>query len=240
MSTVPNTPQSSTDNVVDDDCIFAWLKPFNSAARETFDSVVDAYISDQETHGHISGSLHFNLARDESVQTVSVFTNDSASDDELDSSRPNHRWTGGFKLSLGIPPRVPEEGWYVGTGCSRTTAGEIDILLAAPTKRWDSTGLAAKHGRIFFHKETCRLTLQARHSVILHSTNGPITIRRPDSRVLDHTQVVSFGERSYVFEYTDFAAIKHFEEALCLYMKAHHGSHWMPLGILSPSLQLIV
>ena len=227
--TVPLTPESFKQHVtdVDEDEVFAWLRPHGKAACAAFDSSVNSTIKNNLRHRyeHERKFLH-RISRER--RASSFFTEDGEEVDRCGS----YQWSGAFKLSLKTPPRDAAEGWFLGTNYGRDTQ-EVDILLAPP-KESKATGIAGKHARLFFHDESCRMVLEARHAVTL-AKNGAEVITQSQHRVIEDGELIQIGTCSYIFEYTSFHRTKAFEEVLFWWIKEHGNRQEMPNELLSPS-----
>ena len=230
-STLPNTPPSFSEDVLNEieDHVFALLKPLNPDAHEAFDAAVNTVIKHPDTYKHARQYLHSNPR---SARAASIFTNDGTADSEPEST---YQWNGGFKFSLKIPPRTPGEGWFLGTERGRPTTGEVDILLAPPTQRWAKEGIAGRHARIYFHRESCRIIIEARHSVTLGGAKKADVFTKLASRALEQGQLVSIGGCLYVFEYTGLFTSPLFLDELSIFMKDCYGPQWMFHKMISPA-----
>ena len=226
-STVVFTPKSfvdETDEATQRD-VFAWLRPHSETACAAFDAAVNATIKNRGKYAH---SRQFLFVRPKEKRAESVFSEDGkAADPHL------AQWTGAFKLSLNIPPRDPASGWYLGTSRGHHTQ-EIDLLLAPPIARWVGTRIAGKHARLFFHHESCRMILEARHSVTL-TRNGATVITGSSYRVIKHGELIEIGHCSYIFEYTDIHSTSAFGHNLFRYIEEHNASKCSSNKLLSPS-----
>lgn len=225
--TIPLTPESFAQDVVDanNDEIFAWLRPHSEAACAAFDASVNSTIKDKRRYEHERQFLH-RISRERRARSV-------YSEDGQQVGDPPYQWSGAFKLSLKIPPRDPAKGWYLGTNYKRNTQ-EIDILLAPPKEEWAVTRIAANHARLFFHQESTRMMLEARHAVTL-TKNGAEVITQSRSRVIENGELIQIGSCLYTFEYTNVHATEAFEEALFKWIKEYSSPLWAPNKLLSPS-----
>ena len=109
MSTIPNTPES-LDDQLSDSHVFAWLKPFNMNARMAFEHACDYVLRNDPESAHFRRFIHIEKAEDD-TGGISSFT-----DDDTDIIEPlppplKPRWKGGYKLDLGVSPRVRRNGW---------------------------------------------------------------------------------------------------------------------------------
>ena len=137
---------------------------------------------------------------------------------------------GAFKLSLKVLPRDPVKGWYLGSSCQRA-----DLLLAPSGRRWQSTTrIAERHARLFFHAESCRAILEARHTVTSTKT-GVEVLRECASQILEHGEPLVINDCSYVFELTDLFATPDFEEELTTFLKRYFKKEWSMNKLLSPT-----
>jgi len=230
-STLPATPQSFSEDVatVEEQGIFAWLRPFNRIAREAFDATVNTTIKHPLEFEHARKFLHITPTRERRLGSVFTEDEDSAADPE-----PVSQWIGAFKYSLKNLPRNPGRGWYLGTGRGPSRLGEVDILLAPPTDSWAKLGIASKHARLFFHLESCRVVLEARHTVTI-GRDGSEVFRQSNSRVLEQGGLISIGDCVYTFEFTDHFATSEFNGCLSRFMKKYSDSEWSMNQLLSPA-----
>ncbi len=225
--TLPFTPESFTaDADVDTDAegVFAWLRPHGDTACEAFDASVNTTIKDKQEYGHERQFLHRSSRQ---CLSRSTYTEDG---EEVEASL-FHRWSGAFKFSLKVSPRSPSKGWYLGTNYGRDSQ-EIDILLAPPQKRWKPTRIASIHARLFFHEQSLRMMIEARHAVTVTKI-GTAVITRSGVHVLEHGELIQIGNCSYIFEYTSLHSTKAFEQDLFRWMKEHYRSS-LPNNLLSP------
>ena len=206
--------------------IFAFLRPLNRFALEGFDEVVKA------TSGKPNDLQHnkkFIQILERMERASSVF-----SEEENDAAAiRDWQWDGAYRFSLKSLPRDRRRGWLLGTGCGRSEDGGVDILLAPPTKKWTERRLAGKHASIFIHPQSCRVMLEARHTTIV-SKNGMRVVRKDEQQVLEHGEVINFGDCQYTFELTDHFKSLTFEKALSDYMKDVQGLQWSLNKLLSP------
>ena len=224
-STIPNTPVSFAEDVSNQDIdgVFAWLRPVNTLACVAFDKTVNAVIIHETTYLHMRQFLHTSPQR--STRDASVFTDDDTSGEERETGHKVPQWIGAFKLSLRTLPRDSKEGWSLGTGRGLPEGEEVDIMLAPPSQR-RSTGIAGKHARLYFHKASGRMAIEARHTIKLSGPGTVDVISKNTVRVLEKGHFISVGECLYVFEYTSYAAGKEFTHEFSEFMKTHHGHGW--------------
>lgn len=202
----------------------------NRLAQEAFDATVNEFaVQPQELYRH---ARQYMVVKPRTSRAHNVFSNDSGSDTELHSGQSNPQWDGYYKFSLRLPPREPSEGWWLGT--SRTNRA-VDILLAPPGPLWERWDLAGKHACLFFHFQSCRIILKARHKLIITAASGPIVYAKPESRVLESKQVVSIGDCLYEFSHTAHLASASFKDELVAHMKFVCGPQWTAHALVSPA-----
>ena len=191
--------------------VFACLHPLHGPASDAFDAVVKAVILESSKFQHHRRFLHLeeHPARESSVFTEDEHEDGRAAAKAIDRSQK----TGSFQLSLTILPHKPAEGWYLGTSRGRSSAEEVDLLLAPPTGRRTPQDVAGRHARLFLHPESCRVVIEARHTVTL-TRSGATTLSQLKQQVIQHNELVKIGECLYTFEYTDFFSTPTFEEQL--------------------------
>lgn len=175
--TVPFTPESFNQDITEaeNDEVFAWLRPHSETACAAFNATLNSTVKNKCRYEHERQFLH-RISRERRAR--SVFSEDG---EEVESAP--YEWSGAFKLSLKIPPRNPKKGWCLGTNYRRNTQ-EVDILLAPPKEEWAVTRIAANHARLFFHQESYRMMLEARHAVTL-TKNGTEVITQSRCHVIE-------------------------------------------------------
>jgi hypothetical protein len=226
-STLLLSPSSAADEALKqaDDDAFAWLCPNSETARTAFSASVNRTLKNEEEFVHARKFLHVN-GRCE--RTRSPFT-----EEEGDLKPGPLEWVGAFKLSLNALPLDPTRGWYMGTNAGRPT-GEIDLLLAPPSKTWTDKRIASKHALLYIHRQSCRMMIQARHTVTV-SKHGSAILSQSDTRVIEDGELIHIGECSYIFRYTKLYATPAFEQDLGRLMKEHVGPQWSPNQLVMPS-----
>lgn len=231
-STLPNTPTSDSEDAVrlDQEKIFAWLRPLNHTAHGAFDATVNAVIKHSPKFNHFRQFLHCDARRHRSQ---SVFTDDEHGSHEppLD---PPYQWTGAYGLCLKNLPRNPAQGWYVGTNFARTSSNEVDLLLAPPQKSRKETQIAGHHATFILHPQSCRIVVRARHTILV-GRNNPKAFRNPESVLLQPGEIVFIGNCAYTFEYTEYFETVGFKQEITRYMRQHHDSMWSMNKYISPS-----
>ena len=206
-STVPNTPSSPQESETDDEKEFASLRPLNPRTEDAFDAALNNAIKRPHAYSHPRRFFHASR----SSRARSVF-----SDDNDTVPNPETQWKGCFKLSLEVLPRKPAEGWYFGTR-------ESDILLAPPPKKKRDWRVAGRHARIFFHRESGRFMIEARHTLTVGVTR-PAVIKNV-SHILEDGSYLGIGDCVYVFELTEFTKTPAFQECLSTFME-RSGNKW--------------
>lgn len=222
--TIPLTLEDEKD-------VFARLLPLNRLACEAFDAVVNSTVEDLSRPNHFRRFLN---AETRGTRARSVFTGDGDAPDDPDPCSENYQWTGAYELSLKILPHNPEKGWYIGTNRGQPEDSEIDILLAPSTSKWAKFRIAGKHARLFLHKESCRVMLEARHTVTV-GRNGAMTFTNSTSHVLEQEELISIGDCMYTFTYTEFFKSSLFEKELSQFMKEYYDPQWAINKLLSPA-----
>lgn len=232
-STIPNTPSSFSEDVLSEseEQVFAWLRPSDPSACKAFDAALNAIITSPRDYEHTRQFIH---ADRRSIRATSVFTNDSTLDQHEEPQSEGPRWIGSFKFSLKTLPRKPIEGWYLGTDGHGSKTGEVDMLLAPYTQKWRKLRIAGKHARVFFHEESCRVMVEARHTVTISTATGAETLTRSKSRVLENGSMLSIGDCLYVFEYTEYSKTPSFQIDLSRFIEEHHASRWSIHKLLPP------
>lgn len=230
VSTLPNTP-GDVANVftLDKDEVFAWLRPLSDNAQEAFDATVNAVLKHPAEYDYFRHFLHCDSRQDRSQ---SIITEDGNANHDPSPIAP-YRWRGAFGLRLTYPPNNPIEGWYMGTNHARNATNKVDLLLLPPSKQQKKTRIAGHHATMRFHKECCRISLQARHTIKI-CRNGVQAFRQSESILLEPGEVVFIGDCAYTFEYTDYFHSAAFDQALTLYMRNFHQSLWSMNKHISP------
>lgn len=218
VSTIPFAPRSFSEDVTDisQAGIFALLRPLNSHAREAYNATINVLAKDSIKFKHIRQFVSADSCR--ARRADSVFTEDGDLDD--DDSRML-QWTGAFKFKLDILPYNPTQGWYIGTNRGRALEDRVDILLAPPSGKWTKFRIAGKHARLFIHKDSCRMVLEARHTVTI-GRNGASVLNRSMNHVLEQGEMINIGSCVYAFEYASFFTTSGFEAELHQFMQKHH------------------
>ncbi|MCJ1244814.1 hypothetical protein MMC30_002014 [Trapelia coarctata] len=200
------TPEDFADDVnVNEEGVFAWLRPFNQDACDAFDATVNAVIKNSDIFEHFRQFLHLEGKK---VQRAgSVFTEDE-DDNNAKKLGENEQWRGAFKFSLESPRNDPTS-WRLGSQCS---PDRIDILLA-PGDRWKRLKVAHSHARLYIHRESYRMILEARHTVTI-GRNCPKPITNLNSQVLEDGELVIIGACTFIFEHTEFFTTPTFQTSL--------------------------
>ncbi len=205
---------------------FARLVPISRAARQAFESAVDAIKQDPDGHVHVRRNMVIEPVRHESISVASDFTDSEAAEAEGQHDTPLYRFKGYFCFRLDNPPRVPRIGWVLGDGRS-LAARQVDFLLSAPRQARD---IAGKHAIIFLHPRSCRLVLGARHRITMQAPDGggtTVTLSKSAvSAQLGLEEQIRIGDCAYLFEYLHFAKSETHGQQLALFMKQTHGPNW--------------
>ncbi|KAL8773769.1 MAG: hypothetical protein Q9209_001537 [Squamulea sp. 1 TL-2023] len=166
-------------------------------------------------------------------RSQSVFTEDEDSSIEPRPAPP-YQWTGAFALCLMNLPRNPAQGWCLGTNCARTSPNEVDLLLAPPLHHRTGTQIAGHHATLSLHTQSCRIVVQARHTIII-GRNGAKAFRNPESVLLEPGEIVVFiGNCAYTFEYTEYFTTMAFKQEITQYMRNYYDSTWSMNKYISP------
>lgn len=231
-STVPNTPESNSGEIpnLDEKDVFAWLRPLNQLACRGFDATVNSVIKHSPEFDHFHQFLHCDSRQD---RAQSVFTEEGDSTHHQ-SSTPTYQWTGAFGLSLTHLPRNPTKGWYFGTNRAPNASGEVDLLLAPPNSHRMEMEIAGNHGRLALHRQSCRISLEAKHTVTT-GRNGAKSFRQPESYVLEHGEMILIGSCAYTFQYTDYFYSSTFGQDVTQYMRRYHEPLWSMNEYVTPS-----
>ena len=235
--TIPNTPEDFSDvTTIDDEDAFALLRPVSPSAQSAFNESISAIIEDVDGSSVYKHCRKFVYAEWGTARAASVFTEVEDTETEvLDSNSVPLRWNGAFKFSLRELQHEGKSGWCLGTsrGHSDSSVPEIDILLAPPTNAWAQRGIAGKHARLYFHKDSYRMVLEARHTVTLG--NSGRVVRNSQSQVLGDKDLVVIGDCTYCFEYTTHFQSEGFEAQLLRYIQQTCGPQWAINRLLSPA-----
>ncbi|KAL8727617.1 MAG: hypothetical protein Q9166_005925 [cf. Caloplaca sp. 2 TL-2023] len=230
-STVPNTPESGSEKIptLDEGTVFAWLRPLNLPTSDAFDSTVNTVIKYPSEYNHQYRFLHCDSRQG---RAQSVFTDD---DDSIqpESSAPVTQWAGAFGLTFTQLPHNPAKGWDIGTNRAKSTSGEVDLLLAPQNSRMN-LGIAGNHARLALHNQSCRISLEAKHTVTI-GINGAKSFRQSKRYVLEHGEIVLIGLCAYTFQYTDYFFSAAFDHDITQYMRKYCESHWSMNDYISPS-----
>ena len=230
-STVPNTPEPDSGEVVrlDQEQVFAWLRPLNVTAHKAFDATVNTVIKNSPKFDHFRHFLHCDSRLDRSQ---SVYTEDEDSG-HGQPHIPTYQWVGAFGLRLTNLPRNPLQGWCLGTNCGRSSLNGVDLLLAPPLHYRTETQIAGHHATFKLHPESCRIIIQARHTTRI-GRNGAKAFRHPESFLLEPGELVFLGNCVYTFDYTEHFSSKAFKQAVTQYMRDYHDSLWSMNKYISP------
>ena len=206
--------------------VFAWLRPFNDEACNAFHATVDTVLHNIIEFAHFRQFLY--LEGKNVMRAGSVFTEDENAAEEPGDTSKNERWSGAFRFHLDSTGN-DSLSWRLGSECSPE---KIDILLA-PGNSWKRLKVAYSHARLYVHRGSYRMMLEARHTVTIgRNCLKPVTNR--NSHVVEHGEIVIIGACTFTFEYTDFARTPTFEMSLQRTLNASSGSE--PLNhYLSPT-----
>ena len=234
-STAPNTPEDFSDvTVLKNEDAFALLRPISLSAQEAFNASVNTVI--KSGNPIVEHYRQFLYAERGMPRASSVFTEFEDEDTRTSAANSIYEdWRGAFEFSLQEPPGDGKSGWYFGTsrGHSSSTDQRVDVLLSPPSRTWARLGIAGIHGRLYFHKESYRMMLQARHTVTVGKSKT-IT-RNSQSQALNDQDLVVIGDCTYAFEYTSYFRSFAFEVELSKYIQRTNGPRWEVNKLLSPA-----
>ena len=210
VTTVPNTPESFTDDVTNKDFldVFAQLCPHNEEARRAFDTVVQEIVRKKLKYQR------------QFVKAYRVERNQSPFSEYGESeTKPELRWSGAYIFRLQDVWDQPEACWRAGTGRTKETSDlselpredTVEFVLAPPRKKYKSLRIGGRHLGFSVDPSTYRLALTAFHSVIVGSS--PV-LERVEKYVLAETEILTVGATSYKFEYTPYQRSDAFTEKL--------------------------
>ena len=235
-STIPNTPEADSEDAVrlDEGEVFAWLRPLSDTAQKAFDATVNTVIRNKykPDFDHTRHFLHCDSRQDLSR---SFFTEDG----ETSYDQPqgaSYRWVGAFGLRLTYLTHNPVQGWCLGTQCNQSPVKKVDLLLAPPKSHWKKARVASHHATLQFHTESCRISIQARHTTTIGG-NGTKTFRHSEFCILEHEEIVFLGDCAYTFEYTDFFRSSAFDRAVTQYTRKYQEPLWYMNKHISPIMR---
>lgn len=98
---------------------------------------------------------------------------------------------------------VTEKGVSVGYLGSGQEKQKVDIMLTPSSERWDHQKVEGHHARIYIHRTTQHVVLEARHalSIQIRGVAAPEKIFQSDFRILNPGDLIKIGALSYVFGY---------------------------------------
>ncbi|KAI9826773.1 MAG: hypothetical protein M1826_006568 [Phylliscum demangeonii] len=232
-STEPSTPDSFAEDVTcaSSPDVFARLLPLHGPASDAIDAVVKIVILEPSKFSHHRRFLHIEEGP---FRESTVFTEDEREDDRAATEAVRRiQKTASFQLSLTTLPTNPAEGWYLGTSRGRSSTEDVNLLLAPPTGRRMRRDVAGRHARLFLHLESCRVVVEARHTLTL-GRRGTTALSHLAQQVIQPYEMIKIGECLYTFEYTDFFSTPTFDEQLSAYMKKYCHSTWAAHQHVSP------
>ncbi|KAI9812058.1 MAG: hypothetical protein M1826_002977 [Phylliscum demangeonii] len=235
--TEPYTPDSFAEDVTcaSSPDVFARLLPLRGPASDAIDAVVKIVILEPSKFSHHRRFIHIEEGP---VRESTVFTEDEREVGRAATEAVRRiQKTASFQLSLTTLPTNPAEGWYLGTSRGRSSTEDVDLLLAPPTGRRMRRDVAGRHARLFLHPESCRVVVEARHTITLgrRGTTDPVAPDAAGHPALRDCQDWRMLVYLYTFEYTDFFSTPAFDEQLSAYMKKYRHSTWAAHQHLSPS-----
>ena len=213
--TLPWEQDSNTDNV------FAWLRPFNEFACHAFHLVVESMIKHPSTRLHERAFIHIHGK--EMPRSGSVSGSDEQSDQE---EADQAQIVGAFKFSTAVLPRDPASGWIIGTGFKKP---EVDVVIGPSDPDCSNNRILGKHARLYIHKESCQITVEAFHGMEVTGLTGLKHIGpkfSSSAKVLENLHLVHFGRCTYVFEQGDAIVNGIFGNTLEEFMPLQHGRQW--------------
>lgn len=229
--TEPIPPDSFTETVIttDDENVFGCLRPLNDLAQNAFHSTLDHILKYNLDHArrfvHSTGKSP--------VRLPSVFTSDGSvegNEPESTDPLPRNQWVGAFRFSLDILPQSPAEGWYLGSGREKP---DTDVRLTPPSRTWKNKGIAGSHARLFIHKQSCRVVVEARHRMCISTTGRVEFIETGVTRVLDSGQMVQLGDLTYMYEDGEAITNGNFSNGIHQFMRSHNHPQWEAHRLLS-------
>ena len=233
--TLPNTPEDFSDvTALEAIDAFALLRPVSSTAQNAFNASINYILkhAQQSDEEHYRQFLHAKRAI---PRAPSIYSEtEDASAEEYHAEPASKHWNGAFKFSLRKSPRDAKAGWYLGVrdGKSRPPHQGVDLLLAPPTREWIGKGISESHARLYFHPESYRMVLQARHTVVVGHIRK--TIRNSQIEVLNDPDLIVLDNFVYSFEYTSHFRSPEFEAELSDYLKKFYEPQRTINKLLSP------
>ena len=229
-STVPFSPGTRASYTDIENAVFANLRPFGEPACKAFD-VVGNWIEANPTQS-TNARQFFN------AQHVSKRATSESLEEIVESTaRLAREWVGTYQLRLN-QLSTKRLHWILGSGSDEIDR-PADLLLAPPSANCAKPRIAYNHAILSFNQDTSRVMLQARHTVMVCS-RGAQALRGPEARVIEHDEVLMIGNCVYVFEFTDFAKTRTYEDALVEFMRKRHSSNWsinkhlLPVSVQDP------
>ncbi|MCJ1469469.1 hypothetical protein MMC07_008102 [Pseudocyphellaria aurata] len=154
-TTSPSFPEDLFCQDLND--VFTLLKPVNPSAHKAFHDAVVTVIEHLDRYGHVALSVSNRRELLACVRKTKI------------RHGQKHQWTGTFVFSPRTRPRNSGEAWVLGTGRGLSADHELDITLAPRSQR-RSAGIAGRHALFFFHQDSGRIVLQARHAIQISRT----------------------------------------------------------------------
>ena len=210
------------------DHVFAWLRPMNESACLAFNLVVESMIKHPDIHLHERKFIHVSGRAMPRARSISE-SDDQGSQEEAEQSQI----VGAFKFSTALLPRDPTFGWSIGTGFNKP---EIDVVIGPSGSQWNNNKILVKHARLYIHKESCQITVEALHGMEVTGLTGLKHIGPKFSnsnKVLEHMHLVHFGRCTYIFEQGDAVVNGNLRKTLKDFMRLQHGREWSAHKILS-------
>lgn len=131
---------------------------------------------------------------------------------------------------------VRSKSWFVpGDGPSPSSSDkQVEIPLAPPSEDWRHLKISSRHARNFSLPESCRMVLEARHTVSMSKTE-PKIVRKLETCVLEHCSVVSIGDCIYTFEYGDHFLTDAFLIQMSEFFEGNGMQQWSPNKHITPA-----
>ena len=230
MSSQPLPPiKPSTDHQYHEALgIFALIRPLSASAQEAYHDTIEHCRSANVSQHYRQFQQLFHENKIE--KEASIFS----ADEETYGGGSKEQWEGGFVLSLRCQPRNNQVGWVLGTQRGISDSKGVDLLVAPPTEKWTSRGIAGRHGEISLHPDSNRVMIKARHHMIL-SVEGMCHLGKNEQHSLERHDIFHIEDLSYVFELTPYYQSKDFVAELSGYMQKIQGPRWALTKPLTPA-----
>ncbi|KAL8922211.1 MAG: hypothetical protein Q9208_005290 [Pyrenodesmia sp. 3 TL-2023] len=180
---------SSTRSATRSTTNFAYLIPFNHAAKLGFHQLVEHIAKDKHPYRH---SIHFmRQIKKEPYRAYSPDSEDEGSDAPLEEL-----WTGVFALSF---QNSKKNQWEAGNEWNKGYTGRHELLLTPPTKEWQKQGICGRHFVAKFDTKIVEMVLTALHTVKMGSKS-----LKCQRHAIHHGDTIAVGAAIYQWEYTAY------------------------------------